>query len=50
MRRWFLRYRAWWYKRGHRPKPGSPLFSPSLNLLCQMKDAADGMDRGLARR
>lgn len=23
----------WWYKRGHRPKPGTLLYSPSLALL-----------------
>lgn len=39
MRRLFKRYRSWWYKRGHRPKKGTLLYSPSLDMRHAFRDA-----------
>lgn len=39
-RRLFLRYRSWWYRRGHRPEKGTLLYSPSLDVLYAFRDDA----------
>jgi hypothetical protein len=39
MRNLLLTYRHWWYRRGHRPKPGTTLYSPSLDLAYRFRDA-----------
>lgn len=33
------RLKRWWYGRGHRPKPGTWLYSPSLDLVYRWRDA-----------
>lgn len=52
LRRLLGRFRETWYARGHRPKPGTILFSPSLDMKHKaqwlMEAFLEGMNRGFA--